>query len=271
MSYDVANIPLSDILCDEEFNCRGKILPIDVADMVQELTLNGLMYPITIQPHVSPGKKYRIVAGHRRFTAFKLMGRTEIPCYIREGLNELAARTMNLTENLKRQDLNLLQEARAIRPFVDAGWAEETIASQLSTSRGWVQVRKMLLQLPEDIQMEVAAGVINQDQVRKLFTIKEDKNLMYEMVRIIKDRRAAGNKIEFAKPSKPHRKEARNPTEIFLLQTTIRDAIGDSLITQIMGWCAGVVSDYEIHKAIKQTAKAIGRSYDIPKNLVEQL
>lgn len=274
MAYEVTEILISDILCDENFNCRGaKILPIDVAELIEDIKAYGLQMPITIQPYDSPGKKYRIVAGHRRFTAVRLIGEEKIPCFIRGDLDEMMARRLNLTENLKRQDLNILQEAKAISYFFEKGWTEEMVGEQLGTSRGWTQIRKMLLALPEDIQNEIAAGVLVQDAIRKLYTLREDQEAMYLLVKQYKEHKERGEKLSVPRKINALKKGvARTPFEIHALQEIVINNLGFSLATQLMGWAAGAVSDFEIHKAIQKDCVDHGiLSYKIPKEIISAL
>lgn len=274
--YKTVDILMSEVFSDEEFNCRGKIIPLDVVDLIKSIERDGLQQPIILQPFTGvPGKKYRVIAGHRRHMAYHVMKKLTIPAMIREGLNELQARTINLVENLKRQNLNILQESRALIPYKKANWGQDIIAAEVGMSRGWVQVRIMLLDLPEDVQAEASAGLINQDQVRKLWSLRGNKDELYKAVRLIKDRRRAGETgkidVQVKKPVNPHKKQHRAPAEIFALQEIVQGAIGNSLVTQMMGWCAGLLSDYEIHRAIKETAALMGKRYEIPIEIIAKL
>ena len=69
----VHDIPMSDIYCDNDFNCRGYIPPHDVITLAKSILANKLQQPIVIQPWDQiPGKLWRIVSGHRRYTAHVL-------------------------------------------------------------------------------------------------------------------------------------------------------------------------------------------------------
>jgi DNA-binding PucR family transcriptional regulator len=96
---------------------------------------------------------------------------------------------------------------------------------------------------------------------------------MYAMVRLIKDRRAAGEstKITIKKKTQAHRKELRSPEEMYELQSVIQRVLGNSFTTQVIGWCAGANSDYEIHRALREEAQKLGRVYEVPKDILETL
>ncbi|GAG53330.1 unnamed protein product, partial [marine sediment metagenome] len=204
--YRVFDMDMDDIYLDNEFNCRGQIVPMDVVDLAKDIKINGLQFPIAVQPAedveggLPEGGKYRIVAGHRRFMAFRVNGEKKIPAMIKTGLSELRARLVNLSENLKREDLNILQEAGAVNSLRLLGMVQESIAVELGKSRTWVQIRLHLLRLPDDIQAEAAAGMLNQYQIRELFAL-DDNEKRYSAVRKIKDARLRGEKgVSVGKP-----------------------------------------------------------------------
>jgi ParB-like chromosome segregation protein Spo0J len=204
--------------------------------------------------------------------AFRVLERDTIPCRIRTDLKPFDENILNLTENIKRKDLNMLQEARGILALEKAGWNEETIANRVGMSRGWVQVRLMLLRLPLDIQAEVGAGIINQTQVRQLYMLRDRKDEMYAIARKIKDLRASGEsaKITIPKKPNPYRKELRTPTEMFDFQDIIQKVIGNNFATKCIGWCAGANNDYEIHRALLEEASKMGITYTIPQEILER-
>lgn len=270
----IFDVPMLEIFSDDDFNCRGKIAPIDVVDLAKSIEDIGLQTPIVVQPYdKKPPFKYRIVAGHRRFTAFKILDKNEIHARIVENLNDLQAKTFNLVENLKRQDLNPLQEARALVAYKKAGWTQEDVARVIGMSRGWVQVRFMILDLPEEIQKEAAAGHLNQDQIRQIYSM-DNENQQYEAVKIIKERRSRGDdsRLNLKKPKvKPLEKRERRADEMFALQERMQEAMGNFIGTRLLGWAAGLVSDFEIHRDLKEYATSIGKRYDIPKEVTEAL
>lgn len=272
--YEIAEIPVSEIYSDESFNCRGHLAPMDVMDLVPDIRARGLDVPITVRPYTEkPGKKWRIVTGHRRFLAVRLLEWPTIPCRIRRNLKPFEENILNLTENIKRLDLNMLQEARGLIPFKEAGWRDDITAAQVGMSRGWVQVRMNLLELPEDVQQEAAGGMLSQAQVRQIYTIREDKEAMYALVRQIKERREAGEseKILIRKRINPYRKEFRKPAEIHEFQAIVNKVLGAGFATELAGWCAGANNDYEIHRALRDEAKRVGRFYEIPREILEKL
>lgn len=269
--YEVKYIPISEIYNDSEFNCRGNILPIDVVDLARDIETNGLQFPIAIQPasevsSIPQGFKYRIIAGHRRFVSFQVLRKETIPAMIKKDLTEIQARLINLSENLKRLDLNLLQEAKAVQKLRLLGLVQEDIATQLGVSRGWVQIRLLVLQLPNDIQEEVAAGIINQTQVRQLVELKKPER-MYEAVRKIKKAYSKGIKglsVENKPQDNPNSKKRQSKATVNELIHYLSTTIGYGLHTRVLAWANGEISMTELYEDINKYAKEHNINYSIP-------
>ncbi len=259
------SVALELIHMDEEFNCRGKIAPMDVVDLAKDIEANGLIQPVTIAPYpedkaAETGHKYRLVAGYRRFMSHRILKRTEIPAIIRPDMvDEAGARFFNLAENLKRKDLNIVQEAKALKRLKDLGVSEVATSDRLGMSRGWVQIRYMLLDLPQEIQDECAAGFITQTNIRELFAINRTagKESCFEAARKLKDAKIKGRKGMSVNPNatKPDAKCHRKRAEIFEVMDHIQTQMGNHIGTRCLAWCAGEISNAELHTSLEEYAK----------------
>ncbi|MFW9873268.1 MAG: ParB/RepB/Spo0J family partition protein [Candidatus Thorarchaeota archaeon] len=271
MEYTIQEIPIEQIHNDTEFNCRGHITPLDVKDLADDIRINGLQFPIAIQPkfdvtNLPEPYKYRIIAGHRRFVAFKILKYETIPAMIKSGLSEIDARLMNLSENLKRRDLNILQEAGAVRQLRLLNLTQEDIAEKLGQSRTWVQIRLKLLRLPEPIQEAAAAGFINQAQIRQLHSIKDpDKQL--EAARKIKTATIKGQKgisVEKKPQENPDKAKRRSQKEIQDLLAIFISQRFYGLHTRCLAWANGAITTRELFKDIEIEAKKKNIEVNLP-------
>lgn len=246
-------IPISQIHDDESFNCRGKIAPIDVLELAKDIKENGLHQPVVVSIYddamqSQTGKKFRLVAGFRRLMAHRVNGAQEIPAIIKPYLSEVEALKINLAENIQRQNLNILQEALAIKRMKDFGLSEVETSNNLGMSRGWVQVRFMLLSMPSEVQQEAAAGFITQNNIRDLYTILSrtgDINQIYQAVRDLKQGKIKAQDIRVAKTKQEvmNSKRIRKRPEIFQMMEHIQESgIGNGLWTRAMAWCSGEIS-----------------------------
>ncbi len=270
-NYDVQEIELNRIYSDSDFNCRGTILPMDVVDLVKDIEIHGLQFPIAVQPIAEVTKQvddydFRIIAGHRRFAAFRVLKRVIIPVMIKTGLSETTARLLNLGENLKRQNLNLLQEARAIERLKDLGMVRRDVAESLGVSTSWVQVRYNLLDLPDEIQAEAAAGLLNQAQIKQIFGLKT-KDRQFDAVKKIKNARLRGEQgISVAKaPEQDPFKKKRQPKNVVQdMIGHLGESVGFGLHTRCLAWANGEISSAELYFDIKRFATEHDKFYQVP-------
>ena len=281
LMQNIQQISLSEINDAEEgFNSRGeKVRPLDVVDLAKDIEINGLLQPVVIAPYeehdaLRMGKKYRLILGYRRFAAYHLvLNKDTIPAVVKDHpIDEKRARLMNLSENLKRKNLNILQEAKAVEQLYKLGLSVDNVGKQLGMSYGWTQIRHMLMCLPVDIQQEAAIGVINQTQIRKLFTIQKDSgvDMMYNAVKTIKTAKARGEKVvnlddKFVSPQTQRKTRThRTRLQIFDMMNHIQETIGNGLFTRCMAWAAGEVNDDELFDDLKDYAMEHDMTYSKP-------
>lgn len=102
---------------------------------------------------------YEIIAGERRWRAAKAVGLDSVKCLVRE-LTDRAALEIILIENLEREDLDAVEEARGVKALIEeAGMAPGEVAARLSRSLEWVTTRQGLLGLPEEVLTAVRRPV----------------------------------------------------------------------------------------------------------------
>ena len=270
----IQEIPLEEIHADDDFNCRGKIIAIDVVDLVKDIERQGLIQPIVISPYgderrTETGKKYRLIAGYRRYTAHVVLKRATVPSIVRaDMINDTDARILNLSENIQRKSLNILQEARAIEKLKMLGLTETHSAERLGKSRGWVQMRFMLLALPKEIQADVGLELITQTQIRELYSVfnRAGTEACYSAAKEIKQAKARGRTITVnPNLTKPTAKRRRSRSEIFILMEHLQESgIGNGIWTRCLAWTAGEISDIELYVTLEEYAKTKGINYSKP-------
>lgn len=250
----ITEIPTSEIFADEDFNCRGTILPTDVIDLASDMQSKGLLQPILVTK-LSPdranetGRKYLAIAGYRRLTAAtKILRWEKIPAIIRSDLSEADIIAINLSENLMRQNLNIMQEARALNHFLNLGYTEEGIGDKIHQSRGWVQIRVMLLKMPKDVQDIASAGYINTTQIRELYKLRDSPKEQVEAAVRLKENVQKG---ALKKPTVNLRKTnmdartKRTPAEINEMLDYIFEHVTASIATRSLAWANGACTTRE--------------------------
>lgn len=269
--YTVIDVDVDRIYSDSDFNCRGNIMPIDVMDLVEDIRANSLQFPIAVQPVSdieTPQEEFdfRIIAGHRRFQAIKILKSKTIPCMVKVGLSELQARLLNLGENLKRKDLNIMQEAGAIRHLAQLGMNRRQISEKLGTSSSWTQVRLNLLSMPKPIQEEAAAGMLNQAQIKELYGMK-DPDRQFAAVRKIKEAKEKGVRgFSVAKKPEedPYKKKRHAKNVVQDMIEHMIETIGWGLHTRALAWANGEISTADLFEDMKEFAGENGLEYLSP-------
>lgn len=285
-TMQLLDLDLSLILCDENFNCRGQITPMDVVELARDIKANGLTQPVVVRPidderkKEYPGKEYLLIAGYRRYTSFMILAKEDdkwlkIPAVLREDVaDERSARILNLSENLKRKELNIVQESRALLALFNLGMTEAEVMKELGMARGWVQVRFMVLKLPIEVQAEIAAGWLTQIQIRDAYSHYCDggEKACFAIVREFKDDKLKGRKNTRRKPGQKknvthdlNKKKMRNRDACFAMQAYIYGEFnGNNIATRTLAWAAGEITTLELHEACRDMAKSAGRNYRIP-------
>ena len=141
------------------------------------------------------------------------------------------------------------------------------MAAAIQKSRAWVQVRFMLLDLPSEVQDEIATGLIPQSVIRELYTIMTtvSRAKCIEEAREYKSAKQEGRKAKIKKPFDPERKKQRTKEEIQEMVDHIIDSeIGACLATRMLAWANGVLSDGEAYTALEDEAKLLGVPYARP-------
>jgi ParB family transcriptional regulator, chromosome partitioning protein len=135
---------------------------------LEELTASirekGVLQPLLVRPK---GKKYEIVAGERRFRAATRAGLQEVPVVVRD-LSDLETLEIALIENLQRQDLGAMEEARAYNQLLELGTTQDEVAKAVGKARSTITNSLRLLQLSKDAQLALEDGSITAGHARAI-------------------------------------------------------------------------------------------------------
>ena len=120
--------------------------------------------------------RYELIAGERRFRAAKLAGLTEVPILIRD-VDDREALELALIENVQREDLNPVEEARAYQRLADDfGMTQDDIALQVGKTRAAISNTVRLLQLDADTLAKVESGDLSAGHARSLLALPEGES-----------------------------------------------------------------------------------------------
>lgn len=146
-----------------------------LSELAESIAQHGVLQPLLLRPMVSGG--YRIVAGERRWRASRMAGLTEVPAVVRE-MTDGEEMLFALIENLQREDLSPLEEAKGYQQLIEVqGMTQEEAAAAVGKSRPAVANALRLLNLPEDVQEMVERGEISAGHARTLLSFKSEEEM----------------------------------------------------------------------------------------------
>ncbi|HNQ91576.1 MAG TPA: ParB/RepB/Spo0J family partition protein [Alphaproteobacteria bacterium] len=146
-----------------------------LAELAGSIRQHGLIQPILVRPHPQQSGAFEIVAGERRWRAAQLAQLHEVPVIIRE-LDDTTTLEIALIENLQREDLNALDEARALRQLADQfEYTHEQVAEKVGKSRSYVANMLRLNDLAPAVQSMVSDGKLSAGHARTLLILDHDQ------------------------------------------------------------------------------------------------
>jgi ParB family chromosome partitioning protein len=151
-------------------------------ELAESIKEHGLLQPILIRPSSKEEGKYEIVAGERRWRASQKAMLHEVPVIIKD-LDDTTALQIALIENLQREDLNSIEEAKGYQRLMDEfGHSAEEVGKVLGKSRSHIANTTRLLHLPENVQNMVSDGQLSAGHARAILTAENPEILAYEII-----------------------------------------------------------------------------------------
>lgn len=151
---------------------RTRFAEENLAELAASIRANGIVQPIVVR---RIGSRYQIVAGERRWRAAQRAELRRIPAVVREVADEKLLE-LALIENIQRQELNPIEEARAYRKLIDTiGLTQEQVAEQVGKERTVITTSLRLLRLPDDLQRAIEEGRLSAGHGRALLMADDPK------------------------------------------------------------------------------------------------
>jgi len=151
-------------------------------DLCESIREHGILQPILVRPHKTKDGEYEIIAGERRWRAAQMAQLHEVPVIIKE-LDDSAALQIALIENLQRQDLNAIEEAKGYQRLMEEfEHTQESVSEVLGKSRSHVANMIRLLNLPSSVQTMVSQGELSAGHARALIKAENPTLLAQEII-----------------------------------------------------------------------------------------
>ena len=151
-------------------------------ELANSIKKNGIIQPIAVRPNKIENGKYEIVAGERRWIAAQRAGLHEIPVTILD-LSDVESLEVAIVENIQRDDLNPIEEARGYKRLNEEfKYDHESISKLMSKSRSHISNTLRLLTLPKDVIGMLEEGTLTSGQARPLIGITNASSIAEEIV-----------------------------------------------------------------------------------------
>jgi len=151
-------------------------------ELTNSIKKQGIIQPIVVRPNKSADGKYEIVAGERRWLASQNAGLHEVPVVILN-IDDVKSLEFAIVENVQRQDLNSIEEARGYQKLVDDfNYNQEKLSQFIGKSRSYIANSLRLLTLPEDVLLMVEKGNLSAGHARSLIGLNNSTEIAKKII-----------------------------------------------------------------------------------------
>jgi len=213
----VNTVSISD-LSKNPFQPREIFNEEKLIELTNSIKKNGVIQPIAVRPKKNETGKYEIVAGERRWLAAQKAGLHVIPVTVLD-LSDVESLEVAIVENIQRDDLNPIEEARGYkRLFEEFKYDHESISKLMSKSRSHVSNTLRLLTLPSDVIAMLEEGTLSSGQARPLIGLNNSSSIAEEIVA----KNYSARKVEYLVKSKKNNKFKDKTYDVNILKTQER-------------------------------------------------
>jgi len=153
-----------------------------LVELTNSIKEQGVIQPIVVRPNKLLEGKYEIIAGERRWLASQNAGLHEIPVVVLN-VDDVKSLEFAIVENIQRQDLNSIEEARGYRRLVDDfNYNQEKLSQFISKSRSYIANSLRLLSLPEDVLLMVERGNLSAGHARTLIGLNNSVDIAKKII-----------------------------------------------------------------------------------------
>ena len=220
---ETKRVSISD-LTRNPYQPRETFNEFKLDELANSIKKNGIIQPIAVRLKKSEPGKYEIVAGERRWLAAQKAGLHDIPVNVLD-LSDVESLEVAIVENIQRDDLNPIEEAKGYKRLSDEfNYDHENISKLMSKSRSHVSNTLRLLTLPNDIIGMLEEGTLTSGQARPLIGLSNASQIAEEIVA----KNYSARKVEYLVKSKKGNKfkDKTQDADILKIQDKIERILG---------------------------------------------
>ena len=217
-------VPIKDIN-RSKFQPRKNFNKENLQELTDSIKEQGVIQPIVVRPDKINEGKYEIIAGERRWLASQNAGLHEVPVVILK-VDDIKSLEFAIVENVQRQDLNSVEEARGYQRLVDEfNYNQEKLSKFIGKSRSYIANSLRLLSLPNEILLMIEQGDISAGHARSLIGIQNPIFIAKKIIQkklSVRQAEALTRQFRNKKIQLVHKKD----TNILSLQQSIEEKTG---------------------------------------------
>ncbi|RLT46883.1 MAG: ParB/RepB/Spo0J family partition protein [Chloroflexi bacterium] len=225
----IAEVPLASI----KPNPRQPRTHFDAAELEElaaSIREHGVLQPVVLTRALD-GEGYYLIAGHRRWQAAKLAGRTKIAAVVRTAPDDRGLLELALIENVQRSNLNALETAAAYQTLADDfGLSHEEIAKRVGKRRTTVSNTLRLMRLAAPLQAALTRGIISEGHARALLGLPEADAQSAALATIVKRELSVRQTEELVRKlqgeKQPAKRRTKQSPSVAELENRVRDKLG---------------------------------------------
>ena len=174
-------VPIKDLIRNK-FQPRKKFNKESLDELTNSIKEQGVIQPIVVRPDKNANHKYEIIAGERRWLASQTAGLHEVPVVILN-VDDVKSLEFAIVENVQRQDLNPIEEARGYQRLVDDfNYNQDKLSKFIGKSRSYIANSLRLLGLPSEVLSMVEEGNLSAGHARSLIGLNNSTDIAKKII-----------------------------------------------------------------------------------------
>ena len=174
-------VSINDLIRNK-FQPRKNFNKESLDELTNSIKEQGVIQPIVVRPSKSPVGKYEIIAGERRWLASQNAGLHDVPVVVLD-VDDVKSLEFAIVENVQRQDLNPIEEARGYQSLIDEfNYNQDKLSKFIGKSRSYIANSLRLLSLPNEILLMVEEGKLSAGHARSLIGLHNSINIAKQII-----------------------------------------------------------------------------------------
>ncbi|MCH7761649.1 ParB/RepB/Spo0J family partition protein [candidate division TA06 bacterium] len=251
---EVQNLPLH-LIHPNPYQPRREMGSEALEELKSSIQERGVIQPILVR---RKGGGYEVISGHRRVEAVRSLGSSKIPAILREATDQEVLE-LALIENLLREDLNPIEEAKAYQELIQTfHLSQEKIAQRVGRARSTISNFLRLLELPQSIQEQITRGKITPGHARAILSLRDEKRQMGLLKEILEQGISVrGAETWVQKGGKKRSRKERKSPELSALERELMEKFGTRVRIEGKGKRGKVVIEYYSYEDLERIVEIL--------------